>query len=255
MPGAPLLRLTCARALRRLSGSTTASISGPEAAGVSGREAAVLVSVPCGTGFGASPFASVPKASFSWIFCRVASTRSPVLLPLQRSGLRPAGADLLCPLLTSAPRSPASPLRWRLRAIDPRRGPDRRRWRRWLSPGFGTRGRSPEVSSTAFTAAPPDLLSQALDGAGPRGHPPARPTWAASHPVLVHRVAALLHTAFRPHLAAMPLCFANPSSPSDWVEDLHLQAVEHARHTDRIDASGIDGSSTCSPMAPMTAAS
>jgi hypothetical protein len=28
-----------------------------------------------------------------------------------------------------------------------------------------------------------------------------------------------------------PLRFANPSSPSDWVEDLHLQAVVHARHT------------------------
>ena len=46
MPGAPLLRLTCARALRRLSGSTTASISGPEAAGVSGRRSSGLVSVP-----------------------------------------------------------------------------------------------------------------------------------------------------------------------------------------------------------------
>jgi len=28
------------------------------------------------------------------------------------------------------------------------------------------------------------------------------------------------------------LCFAIPSSLSDWEEDFHLQAVEHARHTD-----------------------
>jgi len=28
-----------------------------------------------------------------------------------------------------------------------------------------------------------------------------------------------------------PLRFANPSPPSGWVEDLHLLAVEHARHT------------------------
>jgi hypothetical protein len=28
-----------------------------------------------------------------------------------------------------------------------------------------------------------------------------------------------------------PLRFANPSPPSGWVEDFHLQAVDHARHT------------------------
>src|SRR5208283_5505181 len=53
-------------------------------------------------------------------------------------------------------------------------------------------------------------------------------------PVLVHRLASLLHASFRPRLAASvisPLRFANPSPPSGWVEDLHLLAVEHARHT------------------------
>jgi hypothetical protein len=29
----------------------------------------------------------------------------------------------------------------------------------------------------------------------------------------------------------MPLRFANPSPPSGWIEDFHLQAVGHARHT------------------------
>ena len=50
-------------------------------------------------------------------------------------------------------------------------------------------------------------------------------------PVLVHRLAPLLHASFRPRLATTPLRFANPSPPSGWVEDFHLQAVEHARHT------------------------
>jgi len=51
---------------------------------------------------------------------------------------------------------------------------------------------------------------------------------------LVHRLASLLHASFRPRLAASvvsPLRFAIPSSPSDWVEDFHLRAVEHAWHT------------------------
>ncbi len=56
---------------------------------------------------------------------------------------------------------------------------------------------------------------------------PGRPRY----PVLVHRAAALLHASFRPRLATTPLRFANPSPPSGWIEDSHLQAVDHARHT------------------------
>jgi hypothetical protein len=56
-------------------------------------------------------------------------------------------------------------------------------------------------------------------------------TLPASHPVLVHRLASLLHASFRPHLAARPLRFAITSPPSGCEEDLHLQAVDHARHT------------------------
>src|SRR6266581_2448263 len=51
------------------------------------------------------------------------------------------------------------------------------------------------------------------------------------YPVLVHRAAALLHASFGPRLATTPLRFANPSPPSGWIEDSHLQAVDHARHT------------------------
>src|SRR6202158_5662409 len=56
---------------------------------------------------------------------------------------------------------------------------------------------------------------------------PGRPLF----PLFVYRAAALLHASFRPRLAATPLRFANPSPPSGWIEDFHLQAVDHARHT------------------------
>src|SRR3954471_22011769 len=94
-----------------------------------------------------------------------------------------------------------------------------------------TRRRPPEVSSIAFTAHPPDLQPQALDGYGLRDQLSARPTWAASYPVSVRQVAASLHASFRPRLAATPLRFARTSPPSGCAGDLHPQAVEHARHT------------------------
>jgi hypothetical protein len=56
---------------------------------------------------------------------------------------------------------------------------------------------------------------------------PGRPRY----PVLVHQAAVLLHASFRPRLTATPLRFANPSPPSGWIEDFHLQATDHARHT------------------------
>src|SRR5512135_3620398 len=93
------------------------------------------------------------------------------------------------------------------------------------------RRRPPEVSSTAFTAHPPDLQPQALDGWGLCGQLSARPTRAASYPVSVRQVAASLHASFRPRLAATPLRFARTSPPSGCAGDLHPQAVEHARHT------------------------
>jgi hypothetical protein len=100
-----------------------------------------------------------------------------------------------------------------------------------LSPESGTQRRSPEVRPTAFAARPPDLpprplmtLDFAIRCSLVR---PGRPRY----PVLVHRAAALLHASFRPHLAMTPLRFANPSPSSGWIEDFHLQAVDHARHT------------------------
>src|SRR6202007_3450960 len=83
----------------------------------------------------------------------------------------------------------------------------------------------------AFPARPPDLPPRSLmvgDLAIIRSLVrPGRPRY----PVFVHRAAVLLHSSFRPRLATTPLRFANPSPPSGWIEDLHLQAVDHARHT------------------------
>ena len=100
-----------------------------------------------------------------------------------------------------------------------------------LSLESGTQRRPPEVRSTAFAARPPDLpprslmtVDFAIIGSLVR---PGRP----HYPVLVHQAAALLHASFRPRLATTPLRFANPSPPSGWIEDFHLQAVDHARHT------------------------
>src|ERR1043166_352828 len=94
-----------------------------------------------------------------------------------------------------------------------------------------TQRRPPEVRPTAFTARPPDLpprplmtVDFAISCSLVR---PGRPRY----PVFVHRAAVLLHASFRPRLATTPLRFANPSPSSGWIEDLHLQAVGHARHT------------------------
>jgi hypothetical protein len=70
-----------------------------------------------------------------------------------------------------------------------------------------------------------------LDGYGLRDQLPARPAKTASYPVPVRQVMALLHGSFRPRLTTTPLRFANPLPSSGWVEDLHLQAAVHARHT------------------------
>ena len=94
-----------------------------------------------------------------------------------------------------------------------------------------TDGRSPEVSSTAFDAQPLDLHSMPLMDEGFAAICQLARTLPASHPVLVHRLASLLHASFRPRLTVWPLRFAITSPPSGCEEDLHLQAVDHARHT------------------------
>src|SRR5206468_5764354 len=120
-------------------------------------------------------------------------------------------AGLLCPLLTSAPRS----------------------------------GRLATASVPKDTAqisrSKPDSLHRtpagftvlALDGYGLCDILPARPTSAASYPVSVRRVATLLHASFRRSLAVPPLRFASASPPSGCTGDFHPQTVGHVRHTGR----------------------
>ena len=76
-----------------------------------------------------------------------------------------------------------------------------------------------------------EFTTSALDGYGLRCQLPARPAPYASYPVLVHRLASLLHASFRPHLTMTPLRFAITSPPSGCEGDLHPQAVNHARRT------------------------
>src|SRR5262245_61811877 len=102
-----------------------------------------------------------------------------------------------------------------------------------LSPVAAPRRRLPDVRQTAFTARPPDLpprslmtLDFAIACSLVR---PGRP----HYPVFVHRAAGLFHAFFRPHLTMTPLRFANPSPSSGWIEDFHLQAVVHTRHTSK----------------------
>ena len=73
---------------------------------------------------------------------------------------------------------------------------------------FATRSRSPVISSTAFHAQPPDLPPAAWMDAGFAALCPLTGCRRPPHPVLVHRLAPLLHAAFRPRLAVTPLRFA-----------------------------------------------
>jgi len=56
-------------------------------------------------------------------------------------------------------------------------------------------------------------------------------TLPALHPVLVHRLASLLHAACSPPLTVRSLRFAVTSPPSGGEEDLHFSAVGLARRT------------------------
>jgi len=119
-------------------------------------------------------------------------------------------AGLLCPLLTSAPRSD------RLAAA------------------------SVPEDTAQISRSKPDSLHRipagftalVLDGYGLCECLPARPTSAASYPVSVRRVATLLHASFRQSLAVLPLRFASASPPSGCTGDFHPQTVGHVRHTD-----------------------
>src|SRR5437667_11624715 len=93
--------------------------------------------------------------------------------------------------------------------------------------------RAPEVSSTAFDAQPPDLPPVCLVDTGFAVICQLAPHRRPHHPVLVHRLAPLIHASFRPRLGTTPLRFSSPSPPPGWAGDFHPQAVEHVRHTNK----------------------
>src|SRR5215471_17465315 len=116
---------------------------------------------------------------------------------------------LLCPLLTSAPRSGhlAMPSVPKDAVQISRSKPD------------------------SLRRTPAGFTVLALDGYGLCEWLPARPASAASYPVSVRRVATLRHASFRQSLAVLPLRFASASPPSGCTGDSHPQAVGHVRHT------------------------
>src|SRR5207237_8932969 len=85
--------------------------------------------------------------------------------------------------------------------------------------------------STAFRAQPPDLPPVPLMEMGFAVICQLARHRRPRHPVLVHRLAPLLHASFRPRLTTTPLRFAMTSPPSGCQRDFLPQAVEHARHT------------------------
>src|SRR5437667_7583848 len=202
IPALPLLAFTRRKACWQFSRPQTSSISCSSPAGLSVSHFAVNDSVPSRGALGASLLPSPVKASAlcSWFFCRLSLIESCVLLAAPYClGLRPCG--LLCPLLTPAPRS------------------------RWIAPSSVTTsvtcGGSPEVSSTAFDAQPPDLPPMCLVDAGFAVVCQLAPHRRPHHPVLVHRLAPLIHASFRLRLATTPLRFSSPSPPPGWAGDFH----------------------------------
>ncbi len=135
-PGLPRFARTRASARLQFSRSQTRSIHCSLLAGLSSRRPAALGSVPSRVPSGASPPPLPRKASTSWLFCRLPLTRDAFLLAtpfVQAFG--PSGPTMPSADFCRPVRSDYSS----------------------LSPEFRTDGRSPEVSSTAFSAQPPDL--------------------------------------------------------------------------------------------------
>src|SRR6202047_3134473 len=212
IPGLPLLAFTRRKARWQFSRPQTSSISCSSLAGLSVSHFAANDSVPSRGVLGASLLPSPVKASAlcSWFFCRLSFIR--VLRPTRRSLL--FGPSALRPTMPAADSRCTVKMNRSILSHDP-----------------VTCGGSPDVSSTAFDAQPPDLPPVCLVDLGfavlcqlaPHRRPP--------HPVLVHRLALLIHASFRPRLATTPLRFSSPSPPPGWAGDFHPLAVAHVLHT------------------------
>src|SRR5579864_8341948 len=217
IPGLPLLAFTRRNARRQFPRPQTSSISCSSLAGLSVSHFAVNDSVPSRGALGASLLPSPVKASniCSWFFCRLSFIESCVLL---------AAPYCLClrPHLHTMPSAYSHPTIGMNHFI--------------LSHDSVTCDGSPEVSSTAFHAQPPDLPPVHLVDMGFAVSCQLAQHRRPHHPVLLHRLALLIHASFGPRLATTPLRFSSPSPPPGWTGDLHPQAVEHVRHTARRDS-------------------
>ena len=219
-PGAPLLRTTTRNAASMLFGSQIASIRHAVSAGLSGSDATAITSTSRTAGRGASPRPGNGKSNVNWnggsdvigASKLLALSFNPSSGTVRAFGCR---SGLLCPLLTSVPRS------GRLAAPSVR--PVSRRDTAQIS----------WVSPAAFLAHPPDLQPWPLmDMDFATSCPLVRPM-AASYPVAVRQVAISLHASFRRSLAVPPLRFTRASPPSGCTGDFHPQAAGHAQHTGR----------------------
>jgi hypothetical protein len=175
----------------------------------------VTISASCPFRAMASPGSVLGKARSPWHGDRIVVMRHPLDWPspltLLRGTVRAFSrrVGLLCPLLTSTPRS------GHLAMTSVPRDTAQISW-----------GKSSNLRRT-----PAGFTVTALDGYGLRGWVPARPTVPASDPVSVRQAAPLIHASFRPFLAVRPLRFSSTSPPSGCARDFHPQAAGHAQHT------------------------
>src|SRR5260370_42197273 len=96
---------------------------------------------------------------------------------------------------------------------------------------MATQSRSPGVSSTVFRAQPPDLrFASLMDMDFAVSCPLVRRSRLVSGSCPSTRTFARRFLQTSPR-GDSPCVVANPSPPSGWVEDFHLQATEHAQHT------------------------
>src|SRR5260370_9828870 len=93
-------------------------------------------------------------------------------------------------------------------------------------PGQISRGKLNRLQCT-----PAGSTLRALDGYGLRDPWPARPTLAPRIRFLFIGSHLCSTLPSDPASRRQPLWFTNPSPPSGGVEDFHLRAIEHARHT------------------------
>jgi hypothetical protein len=168
---------------------------------------AARVSIPSVPALRALPVTPERKMVSSPDFCRMARARSPFCLPFHRSGRR----------RITPPTTPSADFSTAITGLATRSA-------QFPGPPETSRGKIDRLHRTPAGYTTPSLMTAdfAIISSLVRSGRPR-------YPVLVHLAATLLHASYRPRLAATPLRIANPSPPSGWIEDLHLQARRKKR--------------------------